>query len=446
MDSSGIKDRLSLLNSVEAETLYWKCQGLTDEGISNKTGDSKSQARILWTNALATVRPYGLGVELREAIEAMAGNPPRFDPWPPLEPPKEESESLAYTAPPETPPATNPPPPIDPTPTSSTGQEADPFRPRGWRDLEPRNLLLWVFGGIFLVGAALAVLQLLGVCDVFRATCDFSILTNDPVEPVAEAPVVEAATEIVPTPELPTPEPATPEPPTIEPTIDAAATELINLAATAEEATALFIANLPTNTPEPTDTPRPTLTPTPEPLFFTNFDGSDTDTLAVEGENFAITDNTLIARGRLKLVIEGADWTNYIVSVDVPVLDGSHFGRGFEIQVRRQDDINYMALQIKTEENLMFGGRCDFRWVSVVDGVETPVDGGSGNVGGANSGAQCQGHWDIYLQDNLYSVFKEGDRYNRAIDGTYSDGGVAIANNEDGVVITMDSVEVSTLP
>lgn len=71
------------------EVLYWVCQGLSDEDIGLKMDYSASAIYSRKETLKTVLKSLGIetiDVEVRRAIEELAGDPPSFDPWPPIEP------------------------------------------------------------------------------------------------------------------------------------------------------------------------------------------------------------------------------------------------------------------------------------------------------------------------------------------------------------------------
>lgn len=229
--------KLRSLNRSEATVLYWKCHGKTYEQIGLDIDYSSDWVQLQMSN---TYRKLGFNKDMHwrertrlleesycKALRTMVRDDPKnLDQWPfAEEEPKhdplmyplviydemQQRGLIPYDQ------GQTPPPPPEP---------------------QGRRIFRYALGLLALLAVGYAAYMI----GTFREPETVTQL-------VTQAPVVETVI-ITSTPE-----------PTILPT----ATEIVDLAATADAATALFIASLPTNTPDPTATPEPTKTPNPTP-------------------------------------------------------------------------------------------------------------------------------------------------------------------------------------
>lgn len=343
MDRPSVEDRLRELTSLEATVLYWLCQGENDDEIGNNTATSKARVdyaketvRNYRLSAFGTMRPYRFEntqdrILIRTAIQKMAGSPPRFSPWPPVEP-----SPVAGTPPQETP---SPDPQPAPQPDNVTWDTLAPpttVQPAASRTRRTTSPLLLLFAGILLVGLILVILALRGD-NPFNANIELPTRPTEIVEATEIAEVIPEATIPPATTIAPSAIPEATEVVDIAsaPTIDATGTAMREIAT----ANAILTQTAPTNTPMPTDTPTmtPTSTPTIVPgtvLFEDDFSDGKSDQWVIEsGEPFVVNE-AITGTGLWTMSVGDLNWTNYEVSFDYSGLgcDRSNFAVGMRAQ------------------------------------------------------------------------------------------------------------------
>lgn len=420
MSSRDDVGKLRGLNRNEATVLYWKCRGKTYEEIGLDLDYSSDWVQFQMSSVYRKL-DFSKDMHWRErtrlleesyckALRTMVRDDPKnLDQWPfPAEEPQpdpvmyplvlydemrqEEERGLAKYEP--KPIIIKDPPPPPPPP-----------EPQG------RRLLRYALGLLALLAVGFAAY----IIGTFREP--------ETVTQLTQAPVVE--TVII----TNTPEPiATPVPPT----------SVVDAVATDRAFDEMTLTARPTNTPEPTDTPQPTRTPTPTPLFFDDFTGSTADSWTIiEGDTTDFVDNQFSVLGNFVAVAGDSSWTDYVVSVIIPYLEWSYFDGGLEIQVRRQDDFNYMAVQMSTINS------CSIRWLEVVNGEKREILDSRKSLGGWPA---CRGTWKIGVDGDSYTLTKDVTPINQIQNSSFSNGGFSIRTNSNGTKMTLDEVKIVALP
>jgi len=116
----------------------------------------------------------------------------------------------------------------------------------------------------------------------------------------------------------------------------------------------------------PTPVPAPP-TPNSAILFEDDFTNGVKPEWNMKGTNFTAVDGTLSSQGLLEGYVGDKNWGNYIVDFDVLSAVPSKSEAGLRVQIRRQDNSNYMTLHIGNF------GLCRFIWTKTINGKETPI-------------------------------------------------------------------------
>ncbi|MBK8903126.1 MAG: hypothetical protein IPM53_18205 [Anaerolineaceae bacterium] len=279
MDIDEIKTFLRRLNQDKfniPEILYWICQGLNNEGVAAKTGystDTISNRRRTIDEVLQSHGIEGINAHVIQAIEELAGRPPKFDPWPPIEPepepepeppsepeqPKEEDDTGIE---PISEPIGEPPLPIPnlgPEPLLTRIRNLIPF------EITRRNIAVTLIVAAIVFGCSLALTweppwideeepvdEPVEIAQVEQDEEVEELMTEvraTQTQSVRETRLSDTLTRTAPTPVTP------------NPTQTQAAIETEDAQHAFQTATAA-VTPTPSSTPTPTETPTPTPTPT----------------------------------------------------------------------------------------------------------------------------------------------------------------------------------------
>jgi hypothetical protein len=185
--------------------------------------------------------------------------------------------------------------------------------------------------------------------------------------------------------------------------------------------------------------PSPIATRTSIPLLFRDtFDTGVNEEWGMAGDNFNVVDGRLSSLGPLFGVLGDSSWIDYAIEFKIDHLKWSRFGSGLRIFIRRQDNSNYMAVEIVTVT------RCYFRWLIVLDGTEKVIVDSKIEI--SRDWTQCQGAWRIEADGNHYRVFKDFEQRLEFIDDRFANGGTGILINGDDTEWRLDDFAVIPLP
>ena len=208
--------------------------------------------------------------------------------------------------------------------------------------------------------------------------------------------------------------------------------------------------NAPIQPPPFTPTPYPTYTqlvvpteiiPTSAPilkLFADNFDAGINPTWAyMDGTNYGMTNGQLSSIGLFTAYVGDNNWANYVVEFDLDYL--LYSGYNFNLMIRRQNDSDYMALQLNTFN------KCSLKWVKVKNGKVTEIVNSETTV--SNSYSDCPGKYKVEVNGNTYKTFKNGQVLLIFTDNTFSDGGVGILSTsaDEQFKFIIDNFQIESL-
>jgi len=198
----------------------------------------------------------------------------------------------------------------------------------------------------------------------------------------------------------------------------------------------------PTNTPTgPTDTPTPlppTATPTADPrLFWDDFENGLKPEWGMSGDPVAAVNGQLVMdKGSFRSAIIGdSSWQNYNIQLDNLRPQGNCDNCSIDVQVRVQDNSNYMRFNCYTSRSYQHCG-----WHKVVNGEEIEIP-------GTNTWM-----WELWHDGDTAEIEVEGNNYRlivasnpviRFSDDTFTNGGFTLKGQN---LFRLDGIEVRALP
>lgn len=209
--------------------------------------------------------------------------------------------------------------------------------------------------------------------------------------------------------------------------------------------------NAPTQPPPFTATPYPTYTqiviptqviPTSTPvtkLFADDFDSGINPSWAyMDGTNYGMTNGQLSSIGLFNAYVGDNNWVNYVVEFDLDYL--LYSGYNFNVMIRRQNDSDYMALQLNTFN------KCSLKWVKVKSGNETEIVNSETTI--SNSYSECPGSYKIEVTGNTYKTSKNGQVLLIFTDDKLTNGGVGLLSTspDEQFKFIIDNFQVKSLP
>ena len=153
----------------------------------------------------------------------------------------------------------------------------------------------------------------------------------------------------------------------------------------------------------------------------------------MEGTNFTTVDGTLSSVGVLEGYVGDTNWTNYSVEFDLLDLGGSFSDTGLRVQLRRQDNSNYMVWKFNNN------WRCTFTWSKIVEGKETPI-------ANTKKDSPCKGRFKFEVSGNTYRMLVDGKQLLTFTDNTFGVGGAGLVSDRGDMKLILDNFRVIAVP
>lgn len=181
----------------------------------------------------------------------------------------------------------------------------------------------------------------------------------------------------------------------------------------------------------------PQITPAASIFFADNFESGVTEGWDIQGNNFGMVDGQFASLGWLTAYVGDVTWSDYAVEFDLESLIWSDFNFGLRVQIRRKDDANYYEWQLNSINS------CKFRWLVVVNGLETEIIGSEVRLG---SSQNCPGRYRIEAQGDTFRTIKDGNQELMFVNSVFTEGGVGLISTNDRTEFMMDNFQVLPLP